>query len=95
MQITFTGRNIDVTPALKLFTEEKCIKLLRHSDQITTLNVVFNVEKLQQIVEATMSVAKAEIYARAESENMYTSIDELIAKLNRQLIKRKEKSRPH
>ena len=93
MQIHFTGHNIDVSPALRTFTEEKFTKITRHYDKITAINVVFNVEKLDQIAEATIFIAKNEFHARASSENLYTAIDELMDKLDRQLIKHKEKIR--
>lgn len=95
MHINFTGHHIEVTPALKTFTEEKFGKLERHFDKITTVNVVFDVEKLSHIAEASVLVAKSEIHARAESQDMYTAIDELVAKLDRQLLKHKEKIRNH
>jgi len=95
MDINFTGHHVEVTPALRSFTEDKFQKLGRHHDKITTINVVFNVEKLAQIAEATILVAKGELHARAESEDMYAAIDELMTKLDRQLIKHKEKMRSH
>lgn len=95
MNINFTGHHVDVTPALKAFTNDKFSKLERHFDKITAINVVFNIEKLMQIAEATVLIAKAEFHARAESEDMYTSIDELMNKLDRQLIKHKEKLQGH
>lgn len=95
MQIHFTGHHVDVTPALKSFTQEKFNKLERHFDKITAINVVFNVEKIQQIAEASIFVAKNEIHARAESADMYTAVDDLVAKLDRQLIKYKEKTSNH
>ena len=91
MQIQFTGHNMDITPALRSFTEEKLSKLEHHFDKIMQINIVFNVEKLLQIVEGTIFIAKNEIYAHAESESMYTSIDQLIDKLDSQLIKQKGK----
>ena len=93
MQITFTGHRMEVTPALRSFTEEKFDKLERHFDKITAINVVFDVEKLRQIAEATILVAKGEVHASSESEDMYTAIDILVDKLDRQLIKHKEKLR--
>lgn len=95
MQINITGHRLDVTPALRAFTEEKFDKLERHFDQITAINVVFDVEKLRQIAEATVIVAKAELHASSESEDMYTTIDMLVDKLNKQLVKHKEKLRDH
>lgn len=93
MQINITGHRMDVTPALRAFTEEKFDKLERHFDQITAINVVFDVEKLRQIAEATIIVAKGELHASSESDDMYSAIDLLIDKLDRQLIKHKEKIR--
>ncbi|KTC82770.1 ribosome hibernation-promoting factor, HPF/YfiA family [Legionella cincinnatiensis] len=95
MQINITGHHMDVTPAIRAFTEEKFDKLERHFDQITSINVVFGVEKLRQIAEATVYVAKGELHASSESDDLYTAIDTLIDKLDRQLIKHKEKNRNH
>jgi len=95
MQINFTGHQIDVTPALRVFTEEKLSKLERHFDRIQAIDVTFNVEKLRQIVDATVHIVHGDVHASAESENMYTSIDGLVGKLDRQLIKHKEKIADH
>ncbi|MCE0724710.1 MULTISPECIES: ribosome hibernation promoting factor [Legionella] len=95
MQINITGHHIDVTPALRAFTEEKFDKLERHFDQIKSINVVLNVEKLRQIAEATVHVTKGELHASSESDDLYAAIDTLIDKLERQLTKHKEKSHKH
>lgn len=95
MQINITGHRLEVTPALRTFTQEKFDKLERHFDHITSINVVFDVEKLRQIAEATIFVAKGELHASSESDDMYAAIDALIDKLDRQLIKHKEKIRNH
>ena len=95
MQINITGHRLEITPSLRTFTEEKFDRLERHFDKITTVNVVFDVEKLRQIAEATILVAKGEIHASAESEDMYATIDLLVDKLNRQLMKHKEKIIDH
>lgn len=93
--IKFTGHNIEVTPALRAVTEEKMEKLGRHFDHITSVHVVFDVEKLNQIVEASLSLARFKVHARAESENMYTAIDDLVHKLDSQLAKHKGKILDH
>ncbi len=95
MQINITGHQLEVTPALRAFTEEKFDKLERHFDHITSINVVFSVEKLRQIAEATVHIAKGELHASSESEDLYVAIDALVDKLDRQLIKHKEKIRSH
>lgn len=95
MQINLTGHKMEITPALRDFTQEKFNKLERHFDKITAINVVFDVEKLRQIAEATILIAKGELHASAEAEDMYSAVDSLVDKLDRQLIKFKEKSRNH
>ncbi|MFI4919732.1 MAG: ribosome hibernation-promoting factor, HPF/YfiA family [Legionellales bacterium] len=95
MQINITGHRIDVTSALRTFTEEKFDRLERHFDQITAIHVVFDVEKLRQIAEATILVAKDKLHASSESEDMYAAIDLLVDKLNKQLVKHKEKIQDH
>lgn len=95
MNINFTGHHVEVTASLKAVTLDKFNKLERHFDKITSINVTFDVEKLRQIAEASIFVAKGELHAKAESEDMYAAIDELVEKLDRQLIKHKEKIRTH
>ena len=95
MQINFTGHGVEVTASLKTFTQEKFDRLIRHFDKITAIHVIFNVEKLNKIAEATILIAKGELHASATSEDMYVAVDELIHKLERQLIKHKEKTSDH
>lgn len=95
MQINITGHRIEVTPALRAFTEEKFDRLERHFEHINGINVILDVEKLRQIAEATVFVNKGELHASSESEDLYAAIDLLVDKLNRQLIKHKEKILDH
>ncbi|MFY7697422.1 MAG: ribosome hibernation-promoting factor, HPF/YfiA family [Legionella sp.] len=95
MEINFTGHKMEVTPALKAFTQEKLGKLEKHFDKITAIHVVLEVDKLQQKADATVHIARAELHASAEAEDMYSAIDLLADKLDRQLIKHKEKIREH
>ncbi|KTD23178.1 ribosome hibernation-promoting factor, HPF/YfiA family [Legionella londiniensis] len=95
MHINFTGHRLEITPALRSFALEKFDRLSRHFDKITSINVIFDVEKLRQKAEATIHVAKGELHASSESTDMYAAIDTLVDKLNRQLIKHKEKIQNH
>ena len=92
MQLNITGHQIDLTDSLQLYLREKFRKLERHSDQITQIHVVLNVEKLFHRAEATAHVPGAELFANAEASAMYPAIDQLLVKLDRQLIKHKEKT---
>lgn len=95
MQLNVSGHHVEVTTALKEYVENKFERLQRHFDQITNTEVTLIVEKLVQKAEATIHVAGADIFAAAESEDMYAAIDALVDKLDRQLIKHKEKARGH
>lgn len=95
MHINITGHQMEVTPAIKTFTEEKFGKLIRHFDNITKINVVFGVEKLRQIAKATVFITGGELNASSEADDLYAAIDALIDKLDRQLIEHKEKIRSH
>ena len=92
MQLNITGHQIDLTDSLQLYIREKFRKLERHSDQITQIHVVLNMEKLFHQAEATAHVPGAELFANAEASEMYPAIDQLLVKLDRQLIKHKEKT---
>lgn len=95
MNITFTGHRMELTTSLKNFTQEKFNKLERHFDKITAINVVFDVEKLRHIAEATILISKGEVHASSESDDMYSAIDLLVDKLDRQLNKHKQKALDH
>jgi ribosome hibernation promoting factor len=93
MQLSITGHHIDVTDALHGYVTTKFDRLTRHYDHITNVHVVLSVEKLIQKAEATIHTSGAELFADATSEDLYAAIDALIDKVDRQIIKHKEKTR--
>lgn len=95
MQINFTGHQVEVTPALRQFTQEKFTRLNKHLDNIISVHVTFGVEKLEQIAEATIHAPKIEIHAREKANDMYSAVDGLIDKLVVQAVKHKEKMKEH
>ncbi|NVJ49300.1 MAG: ribosome hibernation promoting factor [Gammaproteobacteria bacterium] len=95
MQINLTGHHVDITDSLRNFVHEKFEKLERHFDHINNVHVILSVEKLRQIAEAKLNVNGGEIFANSENEDMYAAIDALIDKLDRQVIKHKEKMIRH
>ena len=95
MQINLTGRHVDVSESLHDFVNEKFQKLERHFDHINNVHVILSVEKLRQIAEAKLNVNGGEIFANSEHEDMYAAIDTLVDKLDRQVIKHKEKMIRH
>lgn len=95
MQLNISGHHVDLTEPLKNYVESKLERLQRHNSEITTTEVTLVVEKMVQKAEARMHVAGGDLFAAAESEDMYAAIDAMADKLDRQLIKHKEKHRPH
>lgn len=95
MQINLTGHHVDITDALREYVDTKFAKLERHFDHITNVHVILNVEKLTQKAEATVHLAGAEVFATSEHQDMYAAIDGLIDKLDRQVVKHKEKIKRH
>ena len=95
MQINLTGHHIEITTSLRQYVEEKFTKLERHFDQINNVHVILNVQKMQQKAEATLHLAGGEVFAMSENADMYAAIDSLIDKLDRQVIKHKEKLTKH
>jgi len=95
MQINISGHHVEVTQSLKDYVQSKMEKLERHFDNITNVQVTLTVEKLVQKAESTIHVSGADLHANAENEDMYAAIDNMTDKLDRQLLKHKEKLVKH
>ena len=91
MEITTRSRNFDASPAIKSYVEEKLSKLEKYSRKIIEAHVVFSLERYRHIAEVVLRVNGGDITGRAESSDMYSSIDTVVDKLERMLRKRKDK----
>ncbi|MBI2782866.1 MAG: ribosome-associated translation inhibitor RaiA [Porticoccaceae bacterium] len=95
MQLTISGHHLEITAALHSYVQSKLERLERHNDRITQVAVILSVEKLVQKAEATVHANGVELFAESEHDDLYAAIDALADKLDRQLIKRKERLRGH
>jgi putative sigma-54 modulation protein len=95
MQINITGHHVEVTEALRDYVDNKFTKLERHFDHINNVHVILNVEKLNHKAEASLHLSGTEVFATSEHNDMYAAIDSLIDKLDRQVIRHKEKVKRH
>lgn len=95
MQLSVTGHHVDITEALRNYVDNKFERLERHFEHMTNVHVILSVEKLRQKAEATMHVNGANVFADSVHEDMYAAIDVLTDKLDRQIIKHKEKLQSH
>ena len=95
MQINHTGHHVEITDSLRTYVDTKFNKLERHFDHISNVHVILNVEKLNQKAEATVFLSGAEVFASSENQDMYAAIDSMVDKLDRQVLKHKEKLKKH
>lgn len=95
MRIDISGHNIEITQALRHYVNSKFERIDRHFDHHLETRVILAVDKLDQKAEATVAVAGKTLFAEAVSEDMYASIDALADKLDRIVLKHKEKQTDH
>jgi putative sigma-54 modulation protein len=95
MNLNITGHHIEVTPAIREYVTGKLDRVLRHFDQVTSSHVILSVEKLQQKAEVTLHVKGKDIFADATDGDLYAAIDLVADKLDRQVVKHKEKVSHH
>ena len=95
MQINLSGHHVEVTSSLREYVDTKFSKLERHFDHINNVHVVLTVEKLNQKAEANVHMNGSEVFASAVNADMYVSIDTLVDKLDRQILKYKAKVSQH
>lgn len=95
MQLKLSGHHVEVTDSLRSYVEKKLERVVRHFDHVIDVHCVLTVEKLQHRAEATVHMRGETVHAIAEGTNMYASIDALVDKLDRRVVKHKEKARDH
>lgn len=95
MQTQITGRKVEVTPAIRTYIEEKIKKLSRHFNNITQTHIILSVDHARQRAEATIHIPGFELFAESEEKDMYAAVDLLVDKLDRQIVKHKEKMKEH
>lgn len=95
MNIIVNGRNIDVTPALRRYAEEKIKRFDRYLSNITEATVTMTVEKYRHKVEVLLKANGVMIQAEGVTGEIYSSIDEVVEKLEKQVKKYKEKMVSH
>ncbi len=95
MRISISGQHMDITDALRSHVAEKVEKIARHFDHVTHTHVVLHVEKTRHMAEATINTKGATMHASGTADDMYAAIDSMADKLDRQVLKRKEKLTDH
>ena len=95
MRFDITGHQMDITPALRDYAEGKLDKLSRHFEQHLEARMILSVDKLEHKAEATVHTPGKTLFADSLAADMYAAIDLLADKLDRLVLKQKEKSKDH
>lgn len=95
MNLNLTGHHVQITPAIRDYVAAKLGRITHHFDHVIDVNVVLTVEKLRQKVEATVHVRGRDVFCESSDSDMYAAIDSLVDKLDRTIIKHKEKNLQH
>jgi len=89
------GNHVEVTPALRDYVQGKLNRVERHFDQVIDANVQLTVEKLRQRAEITLRMRGNNIHVESVDDDMYAAIDMLIDKLDRQVLRHKDRIKDH
>ena len=95
MNLSISGHHLEVTPALREYVTVKLDKIRRHFDQVIDVNVFLSVDKLRQKAEIALHVRGKDIFAESVDDDLYAAIDLLVDKLDRQVLKYKDKRFAH
>jgi putative sigma-54 modulation protein len=91
MNLHLSGHHLEITSSMRDYITGKLDRVTRHFDHVIDVNMILSVEKLKQKVEANVHLSGKDIFVESHDGDMYAAIDNLIDKLDRQIIKHKEK----
>jgi putative sigma-54 modulation protein len=91
MNLHLSGHHLEITLAMRDYITSKLGRIARHFEHVIDVSVILSVEKLQQKIEANVHLSGKDIFVESHGSNMYAAIDTLVDKLDRQILKHKEK----
>ena len=100
MNLTISGHHLEVTPALRTYVEGKLDRITRHFDQVVDVKVLLSIEnqtekERRQKAECNIHVKGKDIFAESTHADLYAAVDELADKLDRQVLRYKDKAQDH
>ena len=91
MNLNVSGHHVEVTPAIRTYVKNKLERVTRHFDHVIDAHVILTVDKLRQKAEVTLHVSGKDLHCESEEEDLYAAIDLLADKLDRQVLRYKDK----
>ena len=95
MNLQVSGHHVEVTPAIREYVLSKLERVQRHFEQVIDINVILSVEKLRQKAEISVHMRGKDIHVESDDADLYAAIDLMMDKLDRQIIKHKQKTYDH
>jgi len=100
MNMTISGHHLEVTPALRGYVTSKLERISRHFDQVVDIKVLLSVDNLKekdlrQKAECSIHVKGKDLFAESAHADLYAAVDELADKLDRQVLRYKDKTQDH
>jgi putative sigma-54 modulation protein len=95
MNLNVSGHHVSITPSIRSYVSEKLGRISRHFDHVLDVDVILSVNKLDQKIEANVHLPGKDIFCECVDPDMYAAIDGLADKLDRQILKHKEKIAGH
>lgn len=100
MNLTISGHHLEVTPALRGYVTTKLERISRHFDQVVDIKVLLTVDNLKekdmrQRAECNIHVKGRDLFAESAHADLYAAVDDLADKLDRQVLRYKNKSQEH
>jgi putative sigma-54 modulation protein len=95
MNIVVNGRNVEVTPSLRQYAEEKIGKFEKFKANISEAVVTLSIQKHRHKTEVLIKANGTMIQAEGVTDELYSSIDDVVAKLDKQIKKLKGKQTNH
>lgn len=92
MNIHLSGHHIEITESLQVYVNDKMAKLSRHIDNLNSAHVILRLDNQHKEAEGSVHMLGQDLHASAQNDDMYTAIDQMVEKLDRQALKLKEKS---
>jgi putative sigma-54 modulation protein len=100
MNLTISGHHLEVTPALRSYVTDKLDRITRHFDQVVDVKVLLSIEnqtekERRQKAECNIHVKGNDMFAESAHQDLYAAVDDLVDKLDRQVVKHKDRIRNH
>tara|TARA_B100000780_G_C21091409_1_gene439865 strand:- start:966 stop:1289 length:324 start_codon:yes stop_codon:yes gene_type:complete len=95
MNLIIKAHNFEITPPIEEHVKNKFKKITNHFEHLIDAKFTLSLEKLDHIAQVTIHLPKADIHAESSDENMYHAIEIVVQKLDRQVIRYKEKNADH